>query len=392
LADDDPLMREFLAAVLSSLGYAVTVAGDGREALDVLERSPINLVLTDWMMPEVDGAELCRRVRARRTGQYTYIILLTGRQDSAALVEGMEAGADDFLTKPPDINELRVRLRAGERVLRLERQLARRNLKLEAANQRLREAYRRIERDLVAAAQAQRRLLPRPGRLGGLDYDWLFVPSSHVGGDTFNLVQRGPSDVAFYQIDVAGHGVPAALLSFTLQRMLSAAELGIGSGPQRWDDPVEIVGELNRRFQTDAEDTTYFTMVYGAVDTATGAVTVTQAGHPPPLHVTRGGVSLVGEGGPVVGLFPDPGYEGMSLALGPGDRLVLYSDGVIECADERGELFSEERLMDVAAETAGLPLTEAVATLGRRLEAWRGAPAYEDDVSVLVIERTREER
>src|SRR4051812_1062807 len=96
LADDDPLVREFLAAVLSSLGYAVTVAGDGREALDVLERSPINLVLTDWMMPEVDGAGLCRRVRARRTGQYTYIILLTGRQDGAALVEGMEAGADDF--------------------------------------------------------------------------------------------------------------------------------------------------------------------------------------------------------------------------------------------------------------------------------------------------------
>jgi sigma-B regulation protein RsbU (phosphoserine phosphatase) len=391
LAEDDPLMREFLAAVLSSLGYAVTVAANGREALDILERSPISLVLTDWMMPEVDGAELCRRVRARRSEQYTYIVLLTGRQDSAALVEGMEAGADDFLTKPPDVNELRVRLRAGERVLRLQRQLARRNRKLELANQRIREAYGRIERDLVAAASAQRRLLPRPGGLDGLSYDWLFLPSSHVGGDTFNVVQRDGSSVAFYQIDVAGHGVPAALMSFTLQRVLSGTSLGIGpaDAPPRWDDPTRIVGELNRRFQADEEDTTYFTMLYGVLDTRSGEVRLTQAGHPSPIHAAREGpVGMIGEGGPVVGLFPDPGYETVSLRMGLGDRLVLYSDGVVECENPEGEAFSEERLMAVAGETLAVPLDGALAELNRRLEAWRGAPAYDDDVSVLVIERT----
>ena len=103
-------MQQFMQVVLEELGYRVSVVADGRAALALLEREPINLVIADFMMPHVDGAELCRQVRARRGGRYTYIILLTGRQDSEALIEGMEAGADDFLNKPPDVHELHVRL------------------------------------------------------------------------------------------------------------------------------------------------------------------------------------------------------------------------------------------------------------------------------------------
>ena len=316
-------MQQFMRAVLEELGYRVTVVADGRAALALLEHEPINLVITDFMMPPVDGAELCRRVRARRGGRYTYIILLTGRQDSEALIEGMEAGADDFLNKPPDVHELHVRLEAGERVLRLERQLERRNRKLVAANQRLREAFRRIESDLEAAALAQRRLLPPPRDLGGLRFDWLFVPSSHIGGDTLNVVQRIAARTAFFQIDVSGHGVPAALLSVTLQRLLAADSLDLGgdatAGRALWDDPCRLLTELNRRFQASDDDSTYFTMIYGVVDQVTGEVVLTQAGHPSPLLVSPGGaVQVIGTGGLPVGLLPDIGYDELRFRLEPG--------------------------------------------------------------------------
>ena len=392
VVDDDPLMRSLLEAVLVSLGYTVTTAGDGRQALDLLESDQVNLIITDWMMPDVDGLELCRRLRARPAAGYTYIILLTARQDGGALVEGMEAGADDFVTKPPDVDELRVRLAAGRRVLRLERQLEQRNRKLATANERLSEAYGRIERDLTAAAAAQRRMLPQPRDLGGLRYDWLFIPSSHVAGDTFNVLGRN-DHVVFYQIDVAGHGVPAALLSVSLQRVLSGTGFDIASGEMGpgglWRDPVRVVAELNRRFQAeDDDDASYFTIVYGVLDLPSGDVVLTQAGHPPPLLVRRdGSVSTIGEGGFVVGLFMDVEYEAVRLRLSPGERLWLYSDGVVECPSRRDELFTEERLVEFATDTCRLPLDASLQALEQRLRQWSEGPAFEDDVSVLVIER-----
>ncbi len=391
LAEDDPLMQQLMTTVLEKLGYSVIAANDGQEAMQILESSTTNLVVSDWMMPNMDGIELCRRIRARPSEKYVYIILLTGRHDSSALVDGMEAGADDFLTKPPDLAELRVRLKAGERVLALERELASRNERLSAANRQLEKAHTQLKRDLEASALAQRRLLPRPAELLGLRYDWLFFPSSHVGGDTFGVVRQSPTSLAFFQIDVAGHGVPAALLSFTLQRLLSSGGLQVGIQPNGTDrptwNPAAIVSELNRRFQAD-EDAIYFTMIFGVIDEATGKVVFTQAGHPPPLHVQSDGtVLMVGEGGPVVGLFNDADYENIELALAPGDRLVLYSDGILECAAPDGEMFAEERFMAYFAEAKGAPLTSAVRDLGDRLSAWRRSLTYEDDVSLLVIEK-----
>jgi sigma-B regulation protein RsbU (phosphoserine phosphatase) len=391
LAEDDPLMQQVMAGVLEAIGYAVTVVGDGRQALEVLEASAINLVVTDWMMPGIDGVELCRRIRARSSGHYVYIILLTGRNDGDALIEGMEAGADDFLTKPPNLAELRVRLKAGVRVLDLERELASKNERLTATNRELEAAHAQLKRDLEASALAQRRLLPRPAELPGLRYDWLFFPSSHVGGDTFGIVRQGGTTLAFFQIDVAGHGVPAALLSFTLQRLLSGGGLQIGirqgSDGQTWN-AAAIVAELNRRFQAD-EDAAYFTMVFGIIDEQSGRLVLSQAGHPPPLHVRHadGTVVAVGEGGPVVGLFADAEYENIALELQPGDRLILYSDGIVECAAPGGEMFSEERFMAFAARSRLSPLTQSVRDLGEHLQAWRGSLTYEDDISLLVIEK-----
>jgi sigma-B regulation protein RsbU (phosphoserine phosphatase) len=159
-----------------------------------------------------------------------------------------------------------------------------------------------------------------------------------------------------------------------------------------WRDPVRVVAELNRRFQAeDIDDASYFTIVYGVLDLLSGDVVLTQAGHPSPLLVGRdGSVSSVGEGGFVVGLFPDADYEAVRFRLCPGERLVLHSDGVVECRNPRDELFTEERLVEFATHTHRLPLDASLRALEQRLRQWSEGPAFEDDVSVLVIERGAE--
>jgi DNA-binding response OmpR family regulator len=119
LAEDDAIARMTLSAVLKGLGYEVTEAEHGGEAWDNLQLGHFPIVISDWQMPEIDGPELCRRLRALATGRYSYFLLVTATGGKKRYLEGMEAGADDFITKPVDTDELRARLKAAERILGL---------------------------------------------------------------------------------------------------------------------------------------------------------------------------------------------------------------------------------------------------------------------------------
>lgn len=134
IADDDPVARRLLQGYLLKWGYDVAVATDGVEAWRLFQQDDFPLVISDWMMPGLDGPDLIRQIRAANAAHYVYTILVTGRSQKEDVVEGMEAGADDFVNKPFDRDELHVRLRAGERILQLER-------KLEEQNRALREAH-----------------------------------------------------------------------------------------------------------------------------------------------------------------------------------------------------------------------------------------------------------
>src|SRR5437763_10867920 len=148
VVDDDGLTRSVLGAMLQSWGYEFLFAGDGLAAWEILRQETIQLVISDLIMPHMDGIELCRHIRSANFSHYVYVILLTASHEKSSLIIGMDAGADDFLNKPFDQDELQVRIRAGERVLRLEQTLQQRN-------EALSEAYSHIQRDLEAAARMQ---------------------------------------------------------------------------------------------------------------------------------------------------------------------------------------------------------------------------------------------
>jgi DNA-binding response OmpR family regulator len=139
IADDDPVSRKLLHSYLQKWGYEVVAAADGNEAWRLFEAGDFPLVITDWMMPGLDGPDLIGRIRASTRGNYVYTILLTARSQKEDVVTGMDAGADEFLSKPFDRDELRVRLRAGQRIIDLEQHLRETEAALERANETIRQ-------------------------------------------------------------------------------------------------------------------------------------------------------------------------------------------------------------------------------------------------------------
>ncbi|MGB8658401.1 MAG: response regulator [Candidatus Zixiibacteriota bacterium] len=133
IAEDEPLSRKMLQTILIRDGHGVVAVENGQEALSVLEKEAPDMLITDWMMPDLDGVELCRRLRALNLSSYVYIILLTALTEKERISEGLDAGADDYVTKPYDRTELLARVRAGERVIRLEKSLRQRNMELSEA-------------------------------------------------------------------------------------------------------------------------------------------------------------------------------------------------------------------------------------------------------------------
>ncbi len=394
IVEDSPVYRRLLARMLAQWGYTVSEAENGVAALDILANQPVSLVISDWEMPEMDGLSLCREIRSRQFGHYVYVILLTAREAPDDLTLGFDAGADDFLSKPVEQSELRARLHAGARVLSLESTLA-------ARNARLSEALRQIEQDLEVAARIQQSVLPAHQQRHQ-DYfsDWIFLPSAWVSGDIFNVFPLD-NHLGFYCVDVSGHGVGAAMMSLAVARQFlhgRAVERFLFTADNEVASPAEVVRILNGRFCSDeVEIVSYFTMIYGVIDLATGEGRLCQAGHPTPFIVTpEGEARTVGNGGAPVGLMPDLCWTDVHFSLAAGERLCLFSDGITECENLVGEQFGQMRLQASLQAGVGLTLNELLPQFARHLVHWRSGDnkeplAMADDVSLLVIERTGEE-
>ena len=200
VADDDRDTRSLLTKFLNNWNHEVVTARDGDEAIEVLRREPISLVISDWMMPKVDGVELCRNIRSAALDRYIYVILLTAKNTKHELVTGMAAGADDFIVKPFNKGELEVRIRAGARMIDLQ-------VSLEQKNRNLEDAYSVIEKDLQAAAELQRSFLPNPASsIHEIRFEWLFLPCTFVAGDSFNFFRLDDRQIGHIcQLSLYGH-------------------------------------------------------------------------------------------------------------------------------------------------------------------------------------------
>jgi phosphoserine phosphatase RsbU/P len=392
IVDDDEAIRLLLSTQLRGLGYEVETAADGFQAWTRLQNRFFDLLVCDWNMPVMDGLELCRKIREAEWPSYVYVVLCTAMNQKADFLAGMEAGADDFIVKPFDFADLRVIMRAAQRILDLQTRLTAQNKNLEDLYQKLRKAYGTIENDLEAAAAIQLELLPKKiDAHRQVSLDWLMIPSSFLAGDMLNYFFLDYRKLVLYHLDVAGHGIPAALLSMMLNRTL----MPVAGSPlfrsnrnnqlQHIASPVEVVTELNRRYQR--EDDSYFTMIYGVFDTETRVFQFCQAGHPGPLLLSPdGGLQSLGSGGFPVGMLPEMDYEQQEVTIAPGSRLILYSDGITECLNAQGQRYSTENLQSLLKQQARNPLREMVEAVDQDILQWRNGVELSDDVSMLIME------
>jgi serine phosphatase RsbU (regulator of sigma subunit) len=247
---------------------------------------------------------------------------------------------------------------------------------------RLRDAYGQLRKDLEAAAVIQSTILPEASEVGHVRFRGLYRPSSLIAGDTYNVIERRDGTIGFFQLDVAGHGAPAALMSVASHHALSQALLKQVEGMDLSDLARQINGEWSG-------DLPYFTMILGEIDPQAHRATIIQAGHPSPLLIRGdGSVRLMGDGGFPIGLFPQATYELLSFTFAPRDRLLLYSDGLVDAESPSGEPFSDARLLTLMREHARTPTPLLLDALDAALRDWRQSETLDDDVSVLVLERT----
>ncbi|WP_298566873.1 fused response regulator/phosphatase [uncultured Aliiroseovarius sp.] len=394
VVDDSRAQRRILSSSLSRQGYEVIEAATGDEALAICREQDLDLILSDWMMPGMDGLELCEAFRALPREGYVYFILLTSKTDKGAVAQGLDVGADDFLAKPVNPDELRARINAGGRILSMERELHQTNRLVSSTLAEIQSLYNSLDRDLIEARKMQQSLVREKYRdMGTAEVSLLLKPCGHVGGDLVGFFEAGPDKLAFYSIDVSGHGIASALLTARLASYLSdgspahniALEASLdGSYTSR---PPELVAkELNALLLNDIQSEHYFTMLLGYIDLKTGAVDLSQCGHPNAVVLSQdGNTRFVGDGGMPIGLIDGATFQSQRLQLGPGDRLLFYSDGFTECADSQGRLLDEDGFSKLLVKNRDATNENLFDLLVWDLDAYSGGQDLGDDLSCVMV-------
>lgn len=382
VAEDSELQRLVLCSLINGMGFEAIEAENGRVALDLIQTTGAQILITDFDMPLLDGIGLTKDVRALGLQHYVHIIMVTGADEVETRDDALLVGVDDFITKGSSTTMLRARLRTATRLISHASQLAERTRVLKETNAR-------IEDDLCAAATAQRQLLPTlHDDILGFSVASAFVPSSIVSGDMFGCFELEDGKLGFYTIDVSGHGVHASLLSVALGYLITPEffqnqafdETGVA-------DPAALVNALNLRFSAFDNDD-YFTMFCGIIDAASGRLDYCQAGYPSPLCVTEAGVvNPVGDGGFPVGLLVGASYENNIHQIAIGSGLVICSDAACEAENEGRELFGNDRVANVAQMIATHKPHDIPQNIVRALSKWRGGKPLVDDLTIVAMKR-----
>lgn len=395
VVDDSRAQRHLLGSYLRQWGYIVEEAESGGAALDICHRHLPDLVVSDWMMPGMSGPDFCRAVRAMGSESYVYFILLTSKSGKGEIALGLDAGADDFLTKPVNAAELRARMAAGMRILDMEQELIAKNRLVRATLEELQALYDSLDNDLLEAKKLQQSLLSERYRdLGPAQVSLALHSSGHVGGDLVGMFPIGEGRIGLYGLDVSGHGISSALMTARLAGYLSATvpehnlalnEIAPGRFAAR--PPAETVSRLNHVFLSDLETEHYFTIALADVDLATGRVILAQAGHPhPAVQRANGAVEFVGQGGLPVGLIAEARFDQVEFTLAPGDRLLIHSDGITECAAPDGTMLDDcglAAIMGHLRQTHGPAFLES---LMWKLSDHAGDAHFTDDISAILLE------
>ncbi|MEG4280618.1 SpoIIE family protein phosphatase [Microcoleus sp. MON1_C1] len=368
--DDDTAVQELLRRTLKKQGYEVTVASNGEDGVAQAQKLRPALIICDWIMPRLTGIDVCRRVKADPDLSTTQFFLLTSLGSIADRVKGLDAGADDFISKPIELNELQARVRAGLRLHQLSR-----DLKI---------AKQSLEAELAEAAEYVQSLLPDP-MTEPISIEAKFIPSRQLGGDCFDYNWLDADYLAIYLLDVAGHGLRAALPSVAVLNLLRSRAL-----PNiDYYKPSDVLRALNTTFQMSYQNDKYFTIWYGVYNRISRQLVYASAGHPPAVLISQSPASTakiqrLKTPGMPVGMFPDAPYVDNCCDVEDLSTLYIFSDGVYEIHQPDGNIWGLDPFVDLLAAYNGASADQLELVLNY-IQKLNAKAVFDDDWSLLKV-------
>ncbi len=381
VVDDNEMNRDLLTRRLRQQGHTVSVAENGRQALERIAAEELDLVMLDIMMPELDGYQVLDRMRADGTLDRLPVVMISAVTEIESVVRCIELGATDYLPKP--FNTVLLKARVGA------------TLEKKRLRDRERSWAESMERELEIGRQIQRSFLPEElPQPSGWEIAAKFEPARQVAGDFYDAFPlAGGARIGLVIADVCDKGVGAALFMALFRSLVRAfTERAYASSPSEGDsDAARVLSTIlstnDYIAKTHGRSNMFATLFLGVLDPAGGTLTWVNAGHEAPVVFGESGpTSRLKPTGPALGMMPDMKFEAQTMQVGPGETLFAFTDGVTEARDTAGRLFSEERLFGLLAE--GSPTAAAFLD---RVEAAVSAHAAgvdrSDDITMLAARR-----
>lgn len=370
VVDDSAEWRDYLGKSLEASGYEVRFSASGEEALAELEAQPPDLLVLDLSLAGASGYDLLERMRLEEELAEIPVLLLASREELRDKYTGIELGANDFLIKGSS-EELIPRVRAL--------------LRSKSLQDQVRKVNRRFQEEYELARRVQQSLLPFPlPKRRGLRVAARYEPSLFLGGDFFDVTELEGDSSGLFIADVVGHGVSAALFTGFLKAQL----LHWAIGWQR-NNPAETLTDMNvslcRAFHGSG---LFVTAAYATYEPGIERLHYANAGHPEPILLDAAGAVSTLPGAEIpLGIEPAVHYQTRSVPFAPGDRVLFFTDGVIEARQgEQGPLFGRRRLNEVLTSHRTATLDATLDAILDAVAAWHGSRRYSDDINLLAVE------
>lgn len=360
VVDDVQKNLQVVGTTLMDEGYEISMANHGDKALKLLEKITPDLILLDVMMPDINGYQVCERIKQIEHLKGIPVIFLTAKAELDDIVNGFKLGAVDYVTKPFKKEELLIRIKthlevkfSRELIEKNALEIANYNAQLKSINAELGESNRQkqellalLQSELDKAAEYVQSLLPKPITAGSLRTNWKFVPSAELSGDSFGYHWIDEDNFAIYLLDVCGHGIGSALLSVSALNVIKFQTLPDCD----FRYPEQVMNSLNRSFQMIDHNDSYFTIWFGVYNKKTGIIRHCSAGHHEALLVkSTGERDTLLHNNILIGLDPDTQYFSSEYILEGPANLYIFTDGAFEITQNSDKMWTKEEFMDLVA-------------------------------------------
>jgi sigma-B regulation protein RsbU (phosphoserine phosphatase) len=366
VVDDSRVNVQVLVGTLDGTGHRILVAMNGKSALEIAHRVHPDLILLDVMMPEMDGFEVCRQLKADPTTRNIDVIFLSASGDLGDKVAGLELGASDYITKPIQAEEVLARVANHLLRLRLEREV--------------RESRDSLDRELAVAAEMQKLILPQDLKpIGDLRFAAHYQTSRYVGGDYYDIVRLPDNRCGILVVDVSGHGATSAIV----MAMIRATFHAYGTPPL---DPAKILRYLNEQFRFLWGRSLLATALYAVIDTSNLTMSVACAGHPPPLIIRDGSVQELNCATSIPLLMMDvPEISCSRHEMKSGDRILFYTDGITERENAQSGMYDISGLTEVLRKSSSRPSDDMLRDIVQDVERFADGREAHDDQTLLLV-------